>query len=62
MVIRAALEFCERLPSLGGQGEAVLPAVGRQRFAADETCFIKALHDAAEIAGIEAQFGADLLR
>ena len=60
-VLHAALEFCECLTSLGGQSEPVLPAIGRQRLAGDQSGFIEILHDPAEIAGIEAQFGADLL-
>ena len=44
-----------------GQCEPVLPAVGRQRLAGDQAGFIEILHDPAEIAGIETQFGADLL-
>ena len=38
-----------------------MPPVGRQRLAGDQPGFIEILHDPAEIAGIEAQFGADLL-
>ena len=60
-VMHAAVEFCECLTSLGGQCEPVLPPVGRQRLAGDQSAFIEILHDPAEIAGIETQFGADLL-
>jgi hypothetical protein len=38
-----------------------LPAIRRQRFAGDQPGLIEILHDSAEIAGIETQFGADLL-
>ena len=33
LIMHAAVEFCERLTSLGCHSEPVLPAVGRQRFA-----------------------------
>ncbi len=61
LVVRTAIEFCEGLAPLGRQSELVLPAVRRQRLAGDQPVVVEILHDPAEIAGIEAEFGADLL-
>ena len=41
--------------------EPVLPAVRRQRLAGDQSVFVEFLDDAAEVAGIEAEFDPDLL-
>ena len=58
----AATSFCELrfelregLASLGGEAEAILPPVGGQRLSGDQPLFVEILHDAAEIAGIEAE-------
>ena len=61
IVLHAAFELGEGLASLGGQREPVLPAVRRQRLAGDQAVFVEFLDDAAEVAGIEAEFDPDLL-
>src|ERR1700688_1830651 len=59
--MRTAIELGKSLATLGRQREPVLPAVRGQRLAGDQSAIIEILDDPAEIAGIEAEFGSDLL-
>ena len=59
--MRAAIQSGERLAALRGQAELILPAIRKDRFAGDQAVLIEFLDDAAEVAGIKTQFGADLL-
>ena len=62
VVLRSLVEFREGLAAFRRQTEAELPAVGGKRFAGDQPALLEALHDPAEIAGIEPEFAADLFR
>ena len=61
VVLRTAFEFGESLAPLGRQAEPVLPSIRFQRLAGDQSVFVKVLDDPAEVAGVEAEFDADLL-
>ncbi|HWX35786.1 MAG TPA: hypothetical protein VNZ53_51265, partial [Steroidobacteraceae bacterium] len=59
--MRAAIQSRKRLTALRGQAQLISPAIRKDRFAGDQPVLIEFLDDAAEVAGIKTQFGADLL-
>src|SRR5262249_44622929 len=61
LVLGVAIELCKSLAALCSQRELILPPVGGERLAGDQAAVFKVLHDAAEVARIEAQLAADLL-
>ncbi len=61
LILRAQVQLGKGLAALGGEAELVLPAIRGQGPAGDQALFVEALHDAAEIAGVEAELVADLL-
>jgi hypothetical protein len=62
LVLRAAIEPAERLPSRGGQAQTILATVLGRGLADDQALVLEILDDAAEIARIQPQFGSDRLR
>jgi hypothetical protein len=60
--VRAAIEFRERLTALRGQAELILPPILRHGLAGEQPVLVELLDDAAEVAGIQAQFQSDALR
>src|SRR4051794_6665640 len=62
LILRAQVQLGKSLAPLGGEAELVLPAIRGQGPAGDQALFVEALHDPAEIAGVEAKFVADLFR
>src|SRR5438105_736816 len=61
LALRTLVQPGEGLAALGGEAEANLPPVRGKGLSADQAFLVEILHDAAEIAGIEAKLDADLL-